>query len=249
MYNNLEGKLSAREIAQIIKEAIRPVRFNEETSYFFILSITGDAILYPANSSIEDKNFLTDETGMSPEVIANLINLAKDNQHGFYHYEWVKPGATDKKLYPKVSYVSYFKQLKWVIGTGEYYDNLDEIAKMTITKDLESSFSVKSNDYFFMYEVHNLAGGDDFATMVVNNNRPDLVGKKLSDSFADVKGKQFRKEFLQGIREKGEAVSVYWYKKPDGSGIGRKMAYFKYLPVLFFSIRSKRIFLKNFIIG
>ena len=230
LYNNLEGKLSAREIAEIIKEAIRPVSFYEETSYFFILSITGEAILYPTNSSIEDKNFLTDDTGMSPEVIAHLINLAKDNQHGFYHYDWVKPGDPDKKLYPKVSYVSYFKQLEWVIGTGEYYNNLDKIAKMTITTDLESSFSVKSNDYFFLYEVHNLAGGDDFATMVVNNNRPDLVGKKLSDSFTDVKGKPFRKEFLQGIRENGEAVSVYWYKKPDGSGIGRKMAYFKYYP-------------------
>ncbi len=230
IYNSLQAKLSTDEIAETIREAIRPVRFYEKGGYFFILSEEGDAILYPANRSIEDKNFLTGETGMNPEVARNLIGLAKQHQKGFYRYNWTKPEDVSEKLYAKVSYVSYFEPLRWVLGTGEYYDNLDEIARMTIAKDLETSFDVKSNDYFFLYEIHNLSGGDDFATMIVNNNRPDLVGKKLSDSFTDIRGKQFRKEFLQGIREKGEAESVYWYKKPDGSGAGRKMASFKYYP-------------------
>lgn len=230
IYENLQGKLSEEEVAETVIEAIRPVRFYEKGGYFFILSMDGDAILYPASSGIEGGNFLTDETGMNPEVARNLISLAKRQQKGFYRYAWPKLDDTTGKLYSKVSYVSYFEQFDWVIGTGEYYDNLDEIARMTIAKDLETSFAVKSNDYFFLYEIHNLSGGDDFATMVVNNNRPDLVGTKLSDNFADIHGKQFRKEFMQGIREKGEAESVYWYKKPDGSGVGRKMAYFKYYP-------------------
>lgn len=230
IYENLHNKISEKEVIETIREAIRPIRFFEKAGYFFILSTSGDAILYPASTSIEGKNFLTDDTGTNPEVIRNLINLAKKNQRGFYRYNWTKPGDTTGKLYSKVSFVSYFKQLDWVIGTGEYYDILDEISKMTIIRDLETSFSVKSNDYFFLYEIHNLLGGDDFATMVVNNNRPDLVGTKLSDSYTDTHGKQFRKEFLAGIREKGEADSVYWYKKPDGSGVGRKMAYFKYYP-------------------
>ncbi|BHH85876.1 sensor domain-containing diguanylate cyclase [Desulforhopalus sp. 52FAK] len=229
MYHTLERKLSREEIADTIKEAIRPVRFYEKAGYFFILSMKGDAILYPAIMGIEGKNFLLDDTGTNPDVARNIIRLAKEQKHGFYHYDWVKPGNKDKKLYPKVSYFSYFQQLDWVIATGEYYGNLDEIARKTITKDLESSFAV-TNDYFFLYEIHNLDGGDNFATMVVNSNRPELVGKKISDSYADIKGKQFRKEFLKGIREKGEAESIYWYKKPDGSGVGRKMAYFKYYP-------------------
>lgn len=230
IYKNLRDKLSKEEIATIIREAIRPLRFYEKAGYFFVLSIDGDAILYPAGSSIEGKNFLTDEIGANPEVARKLISLATQNQQGFYRYNWTKPGDANGELYSKVSYVSYFEPLKWVIGTGEYHDNLDEIARITIAKDLETGFAVKSNNYFFLYEIHNLSGGDDFATMVVNNNRPDLVGTKLSDSFADIHGKQFRKEFMKGIREKGEAESVYWYKKPDGTGPGRKMAYFKYYP-------------------
>jgi diguanylate cyclase (GGDEF)-like protein len=230
IYDSLLGKLGKNEIAATIKEAIRPIRFHEKAGYFFIISVTGDIVLYPASSNIEGKNFFTDETGTNPEVARNLIRLAQQNQKGMYRYDWIKPGGDDEKLYRKVSCVSYFKPLKWIVGTGEYYDNLDALAREIITKDLETSFSVKSNDYFFLYEIHNLSGGDDFATMLVNNNRPDLVGKKLSDTFADIHGKQFRKEFLQGIREKGEAESVYWYKKPNGSDIGRKMSYYKYYP-------------------
>ena len=230
MYNNLKDKLSKEDIALTIKEASRPVRFYDKAGYFFIFSTKGDAILYPASPKIEGKNFYTDETGTNSDVIRNLIELAQEKQQGIYRYDWVRPGDEEGKLYSKVSFVSYFKQLDWVMGTGEYYENLDEIARNVITKDLNSSFSINANDYFFLYEIHNLDGGKDFATMLVNNNRADLVGKKISDNYRDVKGKEFRKEFLKGIREKGEALCVYWYKKPDGSGAGRKMAFFKYYP-------------------
>lgn len=230
IYDTLLGKLSQAEIAETIREAIRPIRLHEKSGYFFIISEKGDAILYPLSSRVEGKNFFTDKTGVSPDVVRNLIGIAKRSKNGFYRYDWKKPGGDAEKLYPKISYVSYFKQLEWVIGTGEYFDNLDALARVAITKGLETNFDVKSNDYYFLYEIHNLSGGDDFATMIVNNNRPDLVGTKLSDSFTDIHGKQFRKEFLQGIRENGEAESVYWYKKPDGSGTGRKMTYYKYYP-------------------
>ena len=38
-------------------------------------------------------------------------------------------------------------------------------------------------------------GGDDFAKLVVNPNRPDLVGTLLSTNYEDSDGKRFRKYF------------------------------------------------------
>jgi diguanylate cyclase (GGDEF)-like protein len=230
MYFSLQWKLSRHEISETIKEAIRPMRFNESSGYFFILSQKGEVILYPANKSVEGKNALTGEINTNSLIVRDLIRIAKESQKGFYSYSWKKPGDTTGKLYNKVSYVASFEPLGWIIGTGEYYDNLDALARRTITRELQTSFNVRSNDYFFLYEIHNLSGGDDFATMLVNNNTPELVGKKLSDNYADSHGKQFRKEFLKGIREKGEAESIYWYHKPDGSGEGRKFSYYKYYP-------------------
>ncbi len=230
VYFSLQWKLSREEISETLQAAIRPMRFNENSGYFFILSGEGEAILYPASEDFEGKNFLSERTGVNSSVVHDLISTVKNNQKGFYRYKWTKPGENTGELYNKVSYVSSFKPLAWIIGTGEYYDNLDALARETIVRDLQTSFDVKSNDYFFLYEIHNLSGGDNFATMLVNNNRPDLVGEKLSDSYTDSHGKEFRKEFLQGIREKGEAESIYWYSKPDGSGEGRKLSYYQYYP-------------------
>ncbi len=66
--------------------------------------------------------------------------------------------------------------------------------------------------------------------MLVNSNRPELVGTKLSDKYTDIKGNLFRKEMLQGLRENGEAYVEYWYKKPGSEKISRKLSYFKLYP-------------------
>ncbi len=36
----------------------------------------------------------------------------------------------------------------------------------------------KDDKYLVILNVHNLDGGDEFATVLLNSNRPELVGKK-----------------------------------------------------------------------
>lgn len=230
LYQQMSDDMSREAVASIIREAIRPILFNEKQGYVFILTLDGEAILYPTDRSIEGSNFLTNNVGGGPEVIENLIRIAREKGHGFYHYNWTMPGDPSNSLHNKISYVSLFEHLGWVIGTGEYIENLDALARANVIQDFSGSMNSDATDYYFAYELHNIKGGDDFATMVINGNRPDLVGKKISDDYLDAKGKPFRKEFLKGIREEGESFVVYWYKKPDGSGIGRKLSYFKLDP-------------------
>jgi len=90
------------------------------------------------------------------------------------------------------------------------------------------TFEEKKSNYFFVYEIKNLQGGDDFARLLVNPNRPDLVGKLISTNFKDASGKNFREEFLKNIRETGESFTQYQYKKPNESEAKLKLSYFKY---------------------
>jgi len=230
LYEQMPGDMSRESAASIIREAIRPILFNEKHGYVFILTLEGKAILYPADRSIEGSSFLTNNVGGGPGVIENLIKIAREKGRGFYHYNWTMPGDPSGSLHSKISYVTLFEPLGWVIGTGEYIENLDALARANVILDFSGMMNSGEIDYFFAYELHDIKGGDDFATMLINGNRPDLVGKKISDDYLDAKGKPFRKEFLEGIREEGESFVVYWYKKPDGSGIGRKLSYFKLYP-------------------
>lgn len=230
LYEQVQGDMDREVVASIVREAIRPILFNEKHGYVFILALDGEAILYPVDQSIEGTNFLTNNVGGGPEVIKNLIRIAREKGRGFYHYDWTMPGDPSGSLHKKISYVTLFEPLGWVIGTGEYIENLDVLARSSVVQDFSDSMNLDTTDYFFAYELHDIKGGDGFATMLINGNRPDLVGKKLSDDYLDAKGKPFRKDFLQGIREEGESFVVYWYKKPNGSGIGRKLSFFKLYP-------------------
>jgi diguanylate cyclase (GGDEF)-like protein len=227
IYDAMRGKVSEKEVADTIRDAIRPIRFNEKLGYCFIFNLLGEVILYPANTALEGTNFFTNKVDGGPEVVEDLIKIVGSKERGFYRYNWTKPNDTSGNRYQKLSYVTLFEPLGWVIGTGEYIDTLDALTQETIIGELQESLRGDITDYFFLYKLHNVDGGEGFATMIINNNRPDLVGKKLSDDYVDAKGNQFRKEFLQGIRESGEAFVIYWYKKPDGSGTGRKLSYFK----------------------
>ena len=88
------------------------------------------------------------------------------------------------------------------------------------------------SDTFFIYKLHDMSGGDNFASMLFNPARPDLVGQQLSTDFPDAKGIDFRKVFMKDIRDRGESFVTYWYSKfseeeSENDEMGRKMAYFR----------------------
>ena len=92
----------------------------------------------------------------------------------------------------------------------------DEEQKMDAIRLLNNiTFEENTSNYFFVYEVKNMEGGDDFAKLIVNPNRLDLVGTLISTNYEDEDGKKFREDFLRDIRYKGESFTKYAYKKPD----------------------------------
>ncbi|MBE0492391.1 MAG: cache domain-containing protein [Sulfurospirillum sp.] len=88
-------------------------------------------------------------------------------------------------------------------------------------------FGKKNDSYLFIYAIEDINGGDKFAKMLVNANRPDLEGKYISDSYKDADGKEFRKIFLDEIRKKGSSYVTYMYKKPNSLEVRPKISYFR----------------------
>jgi len=89
-------------------------------------------------------------------------------------------------------------------------------------------FERNKSNYFFVYEIKNIQGGDDFAKLLVNPNRPDIVGSLISTEYKDDNGIKFREKFLKDIREKKESYTQYTYKKPGTKEVKKKLSYFKY---------------------
>ena len=53
------------------------------------------------------------------------------------------------------------------------------------------SFDKNKSNYIFVYEILDMNGGDKFAKLLVNPNRPDLIGKIISTNYTDENGKKF----------------------------------------------------------
>jgi signal transduction histidine kinase len=107
--------------------------------------------------------------------------------------------------------------------------NIKELAKLQddILKWIPTiRFGTPKDNYIFAYQVYDLRGGEFFAKMIINPNRPDLVGKFISDEYKDAEGVQFRKIALENIRQKGHAFVTYMYKKPGSQTLNPKITYF-----------------------
>ena len=105
-----------------------------------------------------------------------------------------------------------------------------------IFKKLQHLYIDKKN-YIFIYKLNyplnkDILKHNNFAKMVVNINRPDLIGKNVSLNKKDIKNKLFRKEMLKNILKRGETFVTYFYKNPTTNKISKKISYFKYDPTL-----------------
>ncbi len=103
----------------------------------------------------------------------------------------------------------------------------DEDLKLDAIRLLNNiTFEENKSNYFFVYEIKDMKGGDDFAKLIVNPNRLDLVGKYISTNYEDSSGKRFREDFLRDIRVHGESFTKYSYTKPDSKEVKQKLSLF-----------------------
>ena len=89
-----------------------------------------------------------------------------------------------------------------------------------------SQFKKEENSYLFILKLHNIKGGKKYATLLLNKNKPDLIGKYLDNDPSNTKAPNISNRFLKGLREKGESYIKYYYKKPGAKTPKQKLSYF-----------------------
>ncbi len=127
------------------------------------------------------------------------------------------------------------KEIDTVIDILRYNSTKNDLTEDELKKDMvrllnNITFQESKSNYVFVYDIQNISGGDDFARLIVNPNRPDLLGQLISTNYTDANGKKFREMFLTDIRKNGESYTQYAYKKLHSQTIQQKLSYFKHYP-------------------
>ncbi len=101
-----------------------------KSGYFWINDSYPKMIMHPINSKLNGNDLSNVKDPNGKALFKEMVKVTSNNNDGgIVKYMWEKPGK--KEPQPKLSYVQKFEPWDWIIGTGEYVDNIEEnIMKM-----------------------------------------------------------------------------------------------------------------------
>lgn len=116
------GEMSLIEAKKLGADLIREMKYGEG-GYFWVDTVEGDnVVLLGGVSEGKNRYDLKDVKGKS--IIKEIIQNGLKESGGYTDYWFPKKG--EKVASPKRGYSKAFKDFNWVIGTGNYVDDIDK---------------------------------------------------------------------------------------------------------------------------
>ena len=200
-----------KDIGEIVRESLRPIRFDGGQGYFFAADMKGVQQLFTIHPELEGKNLLQEGKTHEAEVLQKLIDGVRDGE-GFVHYSWHKPGVEGQ--HEKISFVKRFAPLDWLLGTGYYVENLQESVRERAIEMAEQT-TVPREGYVFV-------GRMDGFTLVG-------PGKGQNNWDTEDDGEKIVQELVRQAQEGGGFVTCH--EPPTGGTSSKcKLNYVRPLP-------------------
>lgn len=119
-----KGEYTEQEAKQLAADIVRDMRYGE-SGYFWIDTYNGDNVVLLGGDT-EGTNRMNTEDVNGYKMIQDIIANGQQDGGGFTDYYFTKEGGTE--AYPKRAYSLAFEPYQWVIGTGNYVDELEALA-------------------------------------------------------------------------------------------------------------------------
>lgn len=220
IYQSNKNGLSREKIGKIVKDALRPIRFNKGRGYYFLVSMDGTEQLYPVAPQYEGQNLLNLKDDKGNYVIQDEINLIKKSEEGFVTDYWSKPGADKTKLYPKISFVKLYEPLNWYVGCGEYLDNVE--------RDIQEEVKQKIKKIRFGNDGYLFVNTFEGKAVIIDSDKYK-EGDDIYD-LTDPKGVKVVQEELKAAKNPNGGFIEYQWKKPNNQKNEDKIAFVKAIP-------------------
>lgn len=120
-----KGTITKAQGETLAADLIRDARYGE-SGYFWVDTAEGiNVVLRGTDSEGTNRMDLEDKKGN--KIIEEMIEIATSNDEGgYYEYFFPKPDDPNEVPLPKRAYVKFYPAFNWVIGTGNYTDDIDK---------------------------------------------------------------------------------------------------------------------------
>lgn len=125
------NKVSLADAQKLAIAKIGAIKYDGK-NYVWINDYDGNMIVHPTLKG--NQMDLTDKKGV--KFISIGTEEAKAKGRALVHYYMTKQGQSENKFFPKVSSFRSYPNWKWVIGTGIYIDDIDNIVRDTFLQIL-----------------------------------------------------------------------------------------------------------------
>ena len=140
-------EMTQEALEGIIIESLRKARFFNGRGYFFATRFDGIEMLFSDRPEMEGHNMLGMRDTNGQFVIRDMLRIAEDQGEGFYEYTWTKPGS-DGNDHRKIAYIKSVPALGWIIGAGEYPEDVEKDIQNEIIEYL-STVRIEDAGYIF----------------------------------------------------------------------------------------------------
>ncbi len=122
-YNNLyvNGECTLEEAQKQAADHLRDLRYGDN-GYFWADDTEGNNIVL-LGSSTEGTNRMETKDGNGYQMVKDIIAVGQQPDGGYCDYVFPKEGETENS--PKRSYSKLYEPFGWVVGTGNYTDDID----------------------------------------------------------------------------------------------------------------------------
>ncbi|MEN8907424.1 MAG: methyl-accepting chemotaxis protein [Clostridiales bacterium] len=121
-----KGEMSLKDAKKEAADIIRELRYGED-GYFWADTLEGVNVVLLGNDS-EGKNRYNLKDVKGYPLIQEIIKNGQKEGGGFTDYHFPKANTTEPL--PKRGYSLEFKPFKWIIGTGNYTNDIDKLVSI-----------------------------------------------------------------------------------------------------------------------
>jgi len=174
------GEVSVARAQRDALATLRAMRFDGGKGYLWINSVDRPfprMLMHPLQPKLEGAVLDAPEFNCAGDDGRNLfqvaVELATTRGDGFIRYSWPEPdGEVLRPHMPKFSYVRYFKDWGWVVGTGIY---IDEAVREKVADVIAGIRDVRyGSEYFWINTTES-----PVPRMIMHPIQPELDGRVL----------------------------------------------------------------------
>ncbi len=214
IYNENRSSRSVAEIQKMIKDALRPVRFNNGRGEIFIYTTGGVSVMLPRSKPFENKLSLGLHDSLGNYVVKNEVELMKQVNQGYLSYYSHPDQEGEDSTVFKYTYIRKFEPFNWYFGSKDFIEDYEDDLKDILIQWI-SNIRYGKDGYIFI----NTFDGHALLTNGVISEFPVNILKSGDENWINVLQQQ--KKAVEG----GSGFIEYSFNRLSSRDVEPKISY------------------------